>query len=252
MFGALLCQGPANAGAIVGGSSLLSGGDVTQLETWLGEGPLTLTNIFTKGIDGTNSIDWHNSVDGMGRTFSIIRIVDNLGVEATIGGYNPQSWNSSGGYNRTDNDADRTAFIFNLSTGIVQYQCKKADAITCGDDNDSFNGNGRWQTFNDVNSGPTFGNGHDIVVGATLTFGYSFTRSYGDPTGDASDGADSPLDTDPTTHNWQSITALETFTIAEFTAVSTPDSLALFGLGLLGLGYYRRKKAAYLSIQRPA
>lgn len=244
MFGALLCQGPANAGAIVGGSSLLSGGDVTQLETWLGEGPLTLTNIFTKGIDGTTSTDWHNSVDGQGRTFSIIRIVDNLGVEATIGGYNPQSWNSTSGYNITLDDADRTAFIFNLSTGIAHYQCKSTDNSTCGEDDAYANEQGIHQTYNAAHFGPLFGSGNDLRVEGDLNSGWGWATSYGAPAGDVYGGSVSPLDTDPSTHNWQAVTALETFTISEFTAVPTPHSLALFGLGLLGLGYFRRKQAA--------
>jgi hypothetical protein len=154
-----LTTGAANAGTIIGGSTLLTTGYVTQLENWLGEGPLALTNIFTKGITGSNSTDWHNAVNNQGRTFSVFEIVDNNQATLVIGGYNPQSWNSSGGYNFTPNDADRTAFIFNLTTGVVQRQCLSAGPINCGYD---FADYGRYQTYNYTAYGPTFGGGHDI------------------------------------------------------------------------------------------
>src|SRR5262245_26901215 len=70
----LMLSGSAQAGTIVGGSSLLSLSDVTQLETWLGEGPLTLTNAYTK-TPGDTSTTFHNAVDGIGRTFAIIEFL---------------------------------------------------------------------------------------------------------------------------------------------------------------------------------
>ena len=49
-----ICVGLAAAAQatpiIVGGSALLTAGTASQLETWLGEGPLTLTNIFTMTV----------------------------------------------------------------------------------------------------------------------------------------------------------------------------------------------------------
>jgi hypothetical protein len=49
-----------SAATIEGNSLLLSSGDAQQIETWLGEGPLTFTNIFTSLL-GTvkNANDFH-------------------------------------------------------------------------------------------------------------------------------------------------------------------------------------------------
>ncbi len=77
---------------------------------------------------------------------------------AVIGGYNPQSWNSSGTYNIANTDAERTAFIFNLSTSILLREILSTDPDTYGA--------GHRQTYNGNNSsyGPTFGGGHDFYT----------------------------------------------------------------------------------------
>ena len=133
----------ANAGVIIGGSSMLGGGEVSQLEGWLGEGPLTLTNIFTKGVDGTTGSSFHAAADGQGRTLSVMQVTKN-GETSIIGGYNPQSWSSSSSYSFTIPVEERTAFIFNLSTSTIHYQ----ELLTA---------EGQYQTFNYPTYGPTFG-----------------------------------------------------------------------------------------------
>ncbi len=159
----------APASPVVGGSDLLNQAELDQLATWLNEGPLTLTNVFTKTA-GSTSVDFHNAVDGIGRTFSVIEVLATQGnAQQIIGGYNPQSWSSIGAYNIVPNDADRTAFLFNLSTLVTQLE--KLSSV---------DGNvGQYQTLNAANYGPTFGYGWDLYVGSDLLSGFAFQYSYG-------------------------------------------------------------------------
>ena len=115
--------GDAYGGVIVGGSDLLTAGDVTQLESWLGEGPLILTNVFDKSA-GDTATDFHDAVDGLGATFSIIEITGGYGITAPfiVGGYNPYSWDVSLGSYRITSPGDRDAFLFNLTDSDVRYQ----------------------------------------------------------------------------------------------------------------------------------
>ena len=115
-----LSLGPAQA-HLIGGSQILSYSDVDTLAGWLGEGPLQLKNIFSTDNDGTNTpADFHAACDGMGRTFSIYSVTKG-GNNYIIGGYNPQSWDT-GGSHITWPLEQRTAFIFNLTTGLYQGQ----------------------------------------------------------------------------------------------------------------------------------
>ena len=163
--------GIARADSIVGGSDLLSSADVTQLSTWLGEGSITLTNIYDKAV-GDTALAFHFAVDGRGRTFTIVEVThlrnsstgkyEELSTPVRIGGYNPQSWAISGGYKLTPNVADQTAFIFNLDESVRRDQSNQ------------------WQTVNGSNVGPTFGAGFDIWVGSDLSNGFSQEYSYDD------------------------------------------------------------------------
>jgi uncharacterized protein YgfB (UPF0149 family) len=159
-----------NPSTISGGSSLLSADDLLQLEAWLGESRLTLTNIFTKTPgDGQGSTSFYGAANGQGRTFSIIEVLPGAVSGQVIGGYNPQSWKSSEGYHITTNDADRTAFIFNLDTLDLQRQ-----KLSSVDSNV-----GQYQTWN--GDGPTFGYGHDLYINSILSSGYAYHYSYGNP-----------------------------------------------------------------------
>lgn len=154
------------------GTSLLSPGYKTQLETWLGEGRLSLTNIYTKAA-GDTSLDFHKASDGKGRTFSVMEATNASGQTWLVGGYNPQSWNSSGSYNMTPDNSQRTAFLFNLSGGVIRRQTLRGYAIDTV---------GAYQTYNGAEFGPVFGYGHDLFVSGNLSSGgYSNMYSYIDP-----------------------------------------------------------------------
>lgn len=219
-FAAILVSLPANATLIIGGSALLDPAGANQLESWLGTGPVTLTNIFTKGV-GSTSLDFHAAADGMGATFSVMNVTLN-GITKTIGGYNPQSWSSSSVYNIVANPADRTAFVFNLSD--LALYIERADSV------------GQYQTGNWSSYGPTFGGGHDIWVSNTLTTGYSYLYSYG---ADATRWQ-SIVDGGPSA--FFSVNSLEVFTVAA-AAVPEPGTYPLLLTGLCLIGFTLRRAA---------
>lgn len=160
-----VCLG-AQAGS---GTSLLSPGYQAQLETWLGEGRLALTNIYSKAT-GDTSLDFHKASDGKGRTFSIMEATNASGQTWLVGGYNPQSWSSTDGMHVTMDDSQRTGFLFNLTAGFMLPQLKQ---YFSGD------GIGSDQTYNKHDYGPTFGVGHDLYVPQDLTHGgYSSLYTY--------------------------------------------------------------------------
>lgn len=159
-----------SAAVVVGGSTLLSQGDADQLETWLGEGPIALTNIYTKQTGHLSPSHFHPAVDGQGRTFTVMSVTPYGGsTTQIIGGYNPQSWESISNFHYTLSDAERTAFLFNLTDTVIQRQ----NLIGEG-----FDSSGEYQTHNEAAYGPAFG-GYDIFVSGDLTSGYTNNYSYG-------------------------------------------------------------------------
>lgn len=162
---------------VVGGSGLLTQSGANQLAAALGEGDLTLTNVFAHGVgDGKTATTFHTSVDGLGRTFSVLEVtaVGSTSTSLIVGGYDPQSWNSSGNYNNVALDIQRTAFLFNLTSSTTM-----AEKLGPADGNA-----GMSQTANDPGYGPWFGGGSDLRVNASLTTGFAYQFSYG-PTGQA-------------------------------------------------------------------
>ncbi len=143
----------AYSAGIVGSTQLLTQTYANQIETWLGEGSITLSLLYSKQT-GDTAPTFHSAVDGKGRTIVLIQVLNNGNI---IGGYNPFSWASSGSYRQT---MEGNAFLFNLNQNVKQVQSQV------------------YQTVNLSNYGPTFGGGHDIYVDNSLSSGYTNLHSY--------------------------------------------------------------------------
>lgn len=154
---------PANAG-------LLIPSDEQRLAAWLGEGPISLSALYAKQA-GDNAADFHAAVNGKGKTVFVAEVTTQEGASFLVGGYNPHSWSSSGGYTITSANADRKAFLFNLTTGTLHRQMLRGVGMEQI---------GAYQALNDGALGPTFGSGHDFSISEDLQSGYSLLYSYAD------------------------------------------------------------------------
>lgn len=225
---ALLATGAAAAHA---GTVSLSPAQEGQLAAWLGEGPVKFTSIYTKA-SGDTSLNFHQAADGKGRTIAVMEATNELGQTWLVGGYNPQSWSSSDGFHMTPDDAQRTGFVFNLTTSAIHRQILKSYSL------DTI---GSYQTYNAANFGPTFGLGNDLYVPRDLTHGgYSVLYSYADPS--LSNVNASVLDGSPYTHPNITYGAMQVYTIS---AVPEPTAMLMWlaGAGLLA-GLARRRSRA--------
>ncbi len=231
----------AAAGVVIDGSDLLTDADVTWLEQQLGEGPLTLTNIFDKA-SGDDSYDFHAAADNKDRTFVLYEVLansitnvnfDNVtpnNLRQIIGGYNPRSWSSINNYNFSPTNAQRTAFLFNLS-GSPNRVIQRQNLIA-----ENLNNNGYYQTYNASSYGPTFGVGHDIYVGTNLTYGDTLNNSYG-----GTSFRDNILNEPGIFHSGNNMFgAIEVFTIRNGVpdpGIATPEAGSLIAWTLLGTSF---------------
>ncbi len=225
---------------------LLTAAYEAQLEAWLGQGDLNLTNIFTKTA-GSTSYDLHGAVDGQGATFMLMNIYGKGAsgtfdlVSQVVGGYNPQSWNSSNSYNLTPNDSDRTAFIYNLTSSTIQRQNLTGEGAS---------GSGAIQTFNAQNYyGLSFGGGIDLQVShgaggpfANLDYGLANNYSYGGTSNGAEIVSGGPNFQDPYTFVNSANFYVGDLEVYTFSRVPDPAStLGLMGVSLFALAAFRRR-----------
>jgi len=207
-----LCAAAPNAYA-----TPLSASDSVQLQTWLGQGKINLTNIFTSGSNST-AHDFHAAADGMGATFTVMNVTQNA-ITKTIGGYNPKNWNSTSGYNEVDDPTQRIAFLFNLTDSIKYFQ--------------GLNSMGRFQTFNSGGYGPIFGGGFDIFVDANLKSGYTALVSYGNNLGASIvDGS----------HFYGQDTRINSIDVYTISAVPEPATYTTMLTGLIIFGFIARRR----------
>jgi len=218
MLLALAGVGTAQAGDIIGGSSLLDDSRHAQLERWLGQGEFNLNNVYTLR-PGDTSVNFHNAADGKGATFTLIDVTNTAGQSFLVGGYNPQSWSSTDGWHETERDWQRTAFLFNFDTPAVYRQVSSSFELPS---------QGQRQTFNDILFGPVFGSGPDLFVNDDLTRALSWQLSYGNPDNEGVSIIDGSL-----RGQTVSVNAMEVFAIAP---VPEPASgaMLLAGLGVVG------------------
>jgi hypothetical protein len=217
----------AKADSLVLGGSLLTQTDADQLATWLGEGPLTFTNIYSQAPGTADS--FHAASDGQGRTFVVGEVIGPDGTQL-VGGYDPQSWESCCGYNDVVDASERTAFIFNLSTDLLLRENTSYDS--------SYDYH---QTWDEAGYGPAFGAGFDLAFlnsqpGYPPDYAYALTY-----------GSDETVfgDYNPSQSDTFTLVDLEVYTIADGgSSLGTPEpaSLLLLGTGLLGMGRLLRKK----------
>lgn len=225
-------------------ADLLTTADQTQLESWLGQGNLAFTSIYTMA-PGDTTADFHAAVDGRGPTFVLMDIYGNGGIgsfnliDQVVGGYDPQSWSSFGGYNEP---ADRNAFIFNLSYDIIESQ-------------NSLPYQGQFQTYDGSTVGPAFGAGFDLSAGIGFAgsgsgLGLGFADQYSYSGGVIVNGV--AAYNSPNTSNYAFgavdafyVSALEVYTFAP-ARDNVPDASGTIGLlsaALAGLAALRRRFA---------
>ena len=197
-----------------------------QLERWLGVGPLYLENIYTRQA-GDDSLDFHAAADNRGSTFTLMRVSGDDGASWLVGGYNPRSWTSSGGWNISDFDWQRTGFIFNY-TDAALYRQVPTDHILPSQ--------GSRQTYNAPDHGPTFGAGPDLFVDDLLTTSISWQLTYGDPDLEGRSIIDGS-----TGGQFMRVDALELYSIS---LVPEPHTYAMLigGLGVVGWAARRRRR----------
>jgi hypothetical protein len=207
-----------------------------QLESWLGEGNLNFNLLFQKNAgDGKTSLSFHSAADGQGRTITLIKVAsvrDQFGNvvegEQFIGGYNPQSWNSSNTYTITPNVVDRTAFLFNLTDDVILRQKLTSE--------------GQYQTANYSGNGPTFGGGIDLDTYGDMEQGSAVQYSYGPGAYNTSNVFGGPYQS----QGFFTIAGFEVYTLAPAEAVATPapPGVVLAGVGavmMVGGAWFRRR-----------
>jgi hypothetical protein len=147
-------------------AQLLNGAYEAQLVTWINQGPLNFTSIFTKVAgDGQDAFDFHAATDDRGPIVALFDVTpfdpaDSLydSPEQLIGGFTLLNWDSSNIWPLSPNPADQNAFIFNLTSGAIQRENSIPSA----------------QIFSGAGSS-------DLSAEFNLEHGSAVHRFYGDP-----------------------------------------------------------------------
>jgi hypothetical protein len=218
----------ALAGDIVGGSALLDDSGHAQLERWQGAGAVNLTTIYSLQ-PGDTARDFHAAVDGRGPTFTLLQLTNAGGDRYLVGGYNPRSWSSTDGWHVTQRDADRSAFLFNMTAPAVYRQLPSNYILPS---------QGARQTLNQADLGPAFGAGNDLFVNDRLDTAFSYQLTYGDPGDQGRSIVDRSLGI-----GLVAVDAIELFTVSPVPAPASPALLAA-GVVVLGVAARRRKACA--------
>ena len=226
----VLCASNVTHAGLINGGDLLDQSGADFLEARLGLGDLDFTNI-SDLTGGDSSRKWHADVTGYTDVISIYDITFQ-GQNYLVGGYSAIGHDGLG-YSY-DGVATAENFIFNLSLGIVHNT--QARPYT----------DGRYDQYDQYSYFATFGGGHDLFGGrynigresgyANAYAGYNFGFSYGgdqDLFGGARSG-----------RQYFTVNGLESYVFSSATSVSEPAPLMLFGLGLAGLGFIRKKRAS--------
>lgn len=200
-------------------TGLLDPSREAQLESWLGAGKQNFTEIFS-AMRGASSLDFHAAVDGKGATFALLQVSDPAGASWLVGAYNPQSWSSTDGWHLTPTDAERTAFVFNLTDSVVYRQVPTTYI---------FPSQGLHQTYNVSKLGPVFGQGADLYVNDKLDTAFSWQLSYGDPADEGKSIIDRSLGA-----QLFHIDAFQMYTLSPVPELPAPAMFAA-GLGLFAL-----------------
>lgn len=128
----------------------------SQLSQWIGgcnDGQVrNLTMLFDSQVNGANL--FHNLCDNGGATI----VIGKVEPDVVVGGYNPASWNSSGGYS-----SSQGAFLFVSKPVMTQFSCLQVQHAA----------------MNNGNYGPTFGGGHDLHIQNNGTYSCNGS-SYGE------------------------------------------------------------------------
>ncbi|PCJ31948.1 MAG: hypothetical protein COA99_16765 [Moraxellaceae bacterium] len=101
-----------------------------------------------------------------------------------------------------------------------------------------------YSTYNNASYFATFGGGHDLHGDNTIlgNRGDAYSCTYGpDHSGENIIGAFCSVGS-TTCYDLFDVVGLETYTFENATSASEPSSLALFGLGMIGLGFSRRRQ----------
>jgi hypothetical protein len=224
---AALFSGALAQAGTVPGSALLDSAQQLQLETWLGQGPLQLANLYTFH-PGDTAAAFHAAADGAGRTMTVMQVGAG-GAHWLVGGYDPHSWESGDVWHETVSDAERTAFIFNLSTGAVYHQVPEGYVLPT---------QGQKQTWNSATAGPAFGEGGDLWVTGDMQHAYSWLATYGDPAEQGTSIIDRSLP-----HPLPTLFQLEAMEVFAIGVVPEPGAGWMLASGLGVVGWAARRRA---------